>query len=174
MPYTMKLEGARGGAFQTIMFIGIEDPEVLANLDEFHDKMQTLLTQRVRQTLGDQAGDLDISLRVYGWNGTSGRPVPAGTPSPIDVGILFVATAASQELANKITKTCNPYFFHMPLRTGTELPSYAFPFTPAEIPRGKVFEFVLNHVVHTNDAFELVRTEWVDMAVANDKVMSHV
>jgi hypothetical protein len=62
----------------------------------------------------------------------------------------------------------------MPLRAGTELPSYAFPFTPAEIPRGKVFEFVLNHVVHTDDAFELVRTEWVDMAVANDKVMSHV
>jgi hypothetical protein len=173
MPYTMKLEGARGGAFQTIMFIGIEDPEVLANLDEFHDKMQTLLTQRVRQTLGDQAGELNISLRVYGWNGTSGRPVPPGTLPPIDVGILFVATAASQELADKIAKTCNPYFFHMPLRGGTELPSYAFPFTPAEIPRGKVFEFVLNHVVHTDDAFELVRTEWVNMAVANDKVMSH-
>jgi hypothetical protein len=174
MPYTMKLEGARSGAFQTIMFIGIEDPEVLANLDEFYDKMQTLLTQRVRQTLGDQAGDFNVSLRVYGWNGTSGRPVPPGTPPPIDVGILFVATAASQELANKIAKTCNPYFFHMPLRAGTELPSYAFPFTPAEIPRGKVFEFVLNHVVHTDDAFELVRTEWVDLAVANDKVMSHV
>jgi hypothetical protein len=172
----MKLEGARGGAFQTIMFIGIEDSEVLGNLDEFHDKMQTVLTQRVRQTLGDQAGDFNISLRVYGWNGTSGRPVRPGTPPPIDVGILFVATAASQELANKIAKTCNPYFFHMPLRSGTELPSYAFPFTPAEIPRGKVFEFVLNHVVSTDDAFELVRTEWVDMAVANDKnkVMSHV
>ncbi|HEY1447775.1 MAG TPA: acyclic terpene utilization AtuA family protein, partial [Caulobacteraceae bacterium] len=30
MPYTMKLEGAGGGAYQTIMLIGIEDPEVLA------------------------------------------------------------------------------------------------------------------------------------------------
>ena len=34
-PYTMKLEGARGGPFQTIMIIGIEDPAVLARLDEF-------------------------------------------------------------------------------------------------------------------------------------------
>jgi hypothetical protein len=36
MPYTMKLEGARGGDFQTIMIIGIEDPGVLAHLSEFH------------------------------------------------------------------------------------------------------------------------------------------
>jgi len=31
----MKLEGARAGNFQTIMIIGIEDPEVLAHLNEF-------------------------------------------------------------------------------------------------------------------------------------------
>src|ERR1700736_5414020 len=44
MPYTMKLEGARGGHFQTIMIIGIEDPEVLGSLDEFHATLQRALT----------------------------------------------------------------------------------------------------------------------------------
>jgi hypothetical protein len=151
------------------MLIGIEDPEVLANLDEFHDRMQRVLTDRITRTFG-AAVRFDLSLRLYGWNGTSGRPVPAGTPPPRDVGVMFVVTAPTQDLANRMAKACNPYFFHTPLREGIEMPSYAFPFTPAEIPRGQVYEFVLNHVVHTHDGFELVRTEWTDLAEKPEKV----
>jgi hypothetical protein len=164
MPYTMKLEGAGGGAWQTIMLIGIEDPEVLADLDGFHDGLHASLTERIGRTFGGEAGDFDLSLRIYGWNAVSGRPVAAGTPPPREVGVLFVVTAATQELADRMAKACNPYFFHHPLRPGIELPSYAFPFTPAEISRGQVFEFLLNHVVEVADGHELVRTEWVDLA----------
>jgi hypothetical protein len=160
----MKLEGARGGKFQTIMMIGIEDPEVLAHLNEFHDTLHQSLTDRIKATFGDEASSFDVSLRFYGWNGTSGRPVPANTPPPGDVGVLCVVTAATQDLASRMAKACNPYFFHTPLRPGIELPSYAFPFSPAEIPRGQVYEFVLNHVVHTRDGIELVRTHWSDLA----------
>jgi hypothetical protein len=174
MPYTMKLEGARSGDFQTIMFIGIEDPDVLANLDEFHDRMEQTLRDRIRSTFADEAVGFDLSLRIYGWNGTSGRLVPAGTPPPRDVGIMFVVTAPSQDLANRMAKSCNPIFFHMPLRPGIEMPSYAFPFTPAEIPRGQVYEFMLNHVVHTRDGFELVRTEWTDLAEITEKARENV
>ncbi len=170
MPYTMKLEGARGGAYQTIMLIGIEDPEVLANLDAFHDTLQAALTDRIVKTFGDKAGKFSVSLRIYGWNGTSGRAVPAGRPAPADVGILFVVTATTQDLANRMAKSCNPYFFHTPLRPGIELPSYAFPFTPAEIPRGQLYEFVLNHVVRVEDAMELVRTEWTTVPAAGTEV----
>jgi Acyclic terpene utilisation family protein AtuA len=174
MPYTMKLEGARSGDFQTIMFIGIEDPHVLANLDEFHDRMEQTLKERITATFADEAARFDLSLRIYGWNGTSGRPVPAGTAPPRDVGVMFVVTAPSQDLANRMAKSCNPFFFHMPLRPGIEMPSYAFPFTPAEIPRGQVYEFMLNHVVHTRDGFELVRTEWTDLARATEKALENV
>jgi hypothetical protein len=90
--------------------------------------------------------------------------VPANTPPPRDVGVMLVVTAPTQDLANRMAKACNPYFFHMPMRPGIELPSYAFPFTPAEVPRGQVYEFVLNHVVHTRNEFELVRTQWTDLA----------
>ncbi|MDH6262090.1 acyclic terpene utilization AtuA family protein [Bradyrhizobium sp. BR13661] len=166
-PYTMKLEGARGGDFQTIMLIGIEDPQVLANLDEFHDLMLKTLTERIRKTFGEEAARFDVSLRIYGWNGTSGRKVPSGTVPPRDVGVMFVVTAPTQDLANRMAKACNPYFFHTPLRPGIEMPSYAFPFTPAEIPRGQVYEFVLNHVVQTRDAFELVRSVSIEPAHAN-------
>jgi hypothetical protein len=169
MPYTMKLEGAAAGPFQTIMLIGIEDPEVLAQLDLFHDHLHAALCQRVAGTLGDEAGDYHISLRMYGWNAVSGRPVPPGTPPPREVGVLCVVTAATQSLATRIAKACNPYFFHFPVKQGIELPSYGFAFSPADIERGRVYEFKLNHIIYTDDPLELVRTDWVDLRAVPTK-----
>lgn len=161
-PYTMKLEGASTGAFQTLMLIGILDRAVLKELDRFVAQMHEHLMKRVNDTMGPRAGSFDISLRPYGWNAVSGLPMPKSSPVPVEVGLLFVATAATQELATQIAKTCNPLFFHMPLDRDTPLPSYAFPFSPAEIERGAVYEFMLNHVVHVDHALELVRTEFIN------------
>jgi hypothetical protein len=157
LPYAMKLEGATAGPWQTIMLIGIQDPQVLAGPDAFHDDLLAALRTRVRRTLGEGVGE--ISLRLYGWNAVSGQTPPAGSP-PRELGVLFVATAATQEMATRIAKTCNPWFFHFPFGGRKELPSYAFPFTPAEIERGQVFEFALNHVVDVDDPLDLVRVAW--------------
>ncbi|MEZ5376789.1 MAG: acyclic terpene utilization AtuA family protein [Acidimicrobiales bacterium] len=156
-PYTMKLEGASGGAFQTIMLIGIQDPRVLGEIDRFVARMQKALVRRVETTMASDAGDYDISLRTYGWNAVDGRPV-ASAATPREVGLMFVATAETQELATQIAKTCNPHFFHLPLHAEQELPSYAFAFSPAEIERGQVYEFQLNHVVRVEGPDELVWT----------------
>jgi Acyclic terpene utilisation family protein AtuA len=172
-PYTMKLEGAAGGQYQTIMLIGIADPQVLSNLDLFHDRMHYALVSRVQRTMGEAAGKFDISLRIYGWNAVSGRPVPKDTAPPREVGVMCVITAETQDLATQMAKACNPYFFHMPLFDGVELPSYGFPFTPADIARGQVFEFKLNHVVELDDPMELVRTKWIDLADKVTKEAAH-
>jgi len=164
MPYTMKLEGAGTAGYQTVMLIGIQDPEVLGRLDEFHDNMLAVLQERVRSTMGLKDDEFHISLRLYGWNAVSGDKPPEGTPPPREVGILFVATAESQETASQIAKACNPYFFHFPINLDEELPSYGFAFSPADIDRGPVFEFKLNHVVEVDDPCELVRTDWTDLS----------
>jgi hypothetical protein len=164
-PYTMKLEGAAAGPFQTIMLIGIEDPGVLSELDMFHERLSAALHERVSRTLGDKAGKYDISLRIYGWNAVSGRPVPKDALPPREVGVLCVITAETQSLATQIAKVCNPYFFHFPIKSGIELPSYGFAFSPADIERGQVYEFKLNHIVETEHPLELVRTEWLDLSV---------
>ncbi|MES3000702.1 MAG: acyclic terpene utilization AtuA family protein [Pseudomonadota bacterium] len=161
-PYTMKLEGASTGAYQTIMLVGIQDRAVLAEIDRFLAQMHAYLVQRVHDTMGARAGEFDISLRPYGWNAVSGLPMDASSATPVEIGLLFVATAATQALATQIAKTCNPLFFHMPLNRDTPLPSYAFPFSPAEIERGAVYEFMLNHVVHVDHPLELVRTEYIE------------
>jgi hypothetical protein len=173
MPYTMKLEGASAGPYQTIMLIGIQDPEVLADLDSFHVRLKEALVRRIEDTLGDEAGQFDVSLRLYGWNAVSGRSMPKDSIAPHEVGVLFVVTASSQDLADRMAKACNPYFFHFPIRSNIELPSYAFPFTPAEIPRGRVYEFRLNHVVHTNDGHELTRMAWTDVSEAPSKAFTY-
>lgn len=164
-PYTLKIEGASSGRFQTVMLVGIQDPIVLNDLNTFHDQMLHALHQRVETTIGAEAGNFHISLRLYGWNAVSGEVVPAGTPSPREVGVLFVSTADTQAMATQIAKACNPYFFHMPMPKHSEMPSYAFAFTPADIPRGPVYEFRLNHVVECDDPMELVRTEWIDLSL---------
>ncbi|HLZ06214.1 MAG TPA: acyclic terpene utilization AtuA family protein [Bradyrhizobium sp.] len=168
-PYTMKLEGAGGGPFQTIMLIGIEDPAVLVDVDSFVMRMERALRERVSRTLGTDA-DIDLSLRPYGWNAVSGRPVDAGAAPPREICLMFVATAPTQAMATEVARICNPLFFHFPAHEGSELPSYAFPFSPAEIERGQVFAFHLNHVVHTASPFELARTRWVDGPPALGKV----
>ena len=162
-PYTMKLEGAGGGPFQTIMLVGIEDPDVLADVDGFVARMQRGLCDRIARTMGANT-EIDISLRPYGWNAVSGRTPAEGTPPPREIGLMFVATASTQAIATEAARVCNPMFFHFPAREGNELPSYAFPFSPAEIERGQVFEFHLNHVVHTSSPSELARRRWVDVS----------
>ncbi len=168
-PYTMKLEGAAAGPYQTIMLVGVQDPDVLGDIDGFHDRLLAALYERTRQCIPeDELGEFHISLRMYGWNAVTGLKPPEGTPTPPELGVLFVATAASQELANTIAHACNPYFFHYPSIMGKELPSYGFAFSPADIPRGRIYEFKLNHVVEMDDPFELVRIEWVDAAGSDD------
>ncbi|SCX44574.1 Protein of unknown function [Pseudomonas sp. NFACC32-1] len=167
MPYTMKLEGAAAGAYQTIMLVGIQDPDVLKDIDGFHDRLLEALYARTRQSIpADELGEFHISLRMYGWNAVTGMKPPAGTLPPPEIGMLFVATAATQQLADTIAQACNPYFFHYPSVMGKELPSYGFAFTPADIPRGRIFEFKLNHVVQLEDPMELVRIKWIDLSEA--------
>ncbi len=162
-PYTLKLEGASGGLFQSIMIVGIADPDVLAEPIAFHDMMLKNLTARAISATGLSSDDFHISLRMYGYNGVSGMEPPPGSV-PLEIGMMCVITAQTQELASHIAKACNPYFFHMPLRLGMELPSYGWPFTPGDIDRGRVFQFVLNHVVSVDDPLELVRIHLLDDA----------
>jgi hypothetical protein len=165
-PYTMKLEGARGGGFQTMMLVGIEDRDVLTDIDRFLAHMHQVLVELVHKNMGTRAGQFHISLRPYGWNAVSGIPPRDPSVKPREIGLLFVVTASSQEIATQIAKTCNPWFFHLPVKAGQELPSYAFPFSPAEVEVGQVFEFMLNHVVQVDHPQELVRTSWLSTDVA--------
>lgn len=69
----MKLEGASSGPFQTIMLIGIEDPEVLSNLETFLAPMHARLSHPCCTTgstpsnglIGVNGGDQQGGARPY-------------------------------------------------------------------------------------------------------------
>jgi hypothetical protein len=51
---------------------------------------------------------------------------------------------------------------HYPLTESEELPTFAFPYSPAQSDRGALYEFALNHVLELDDpmsAFRLTVTE---------------
>jgi hypothetical protein len=162
-PHTMKLEGSAIAGYQTIAIAGIRDPEVLAEIDTWVATLHGFLINGISRVLGLTAEDYTLELRCYGWNAVLGARDPDTTTPPREVGVVLVVTAKDQRVATSIAKYANPYLLHMPLSTMDHLPSYAFLTSPAEIPRGPVFEFVLQHVIELDTPHELVRTEVSDL-----------
>ena len=73
---------------------------------------------------------------------------------------MLLVHAGDQATATAIAKVANPLMLHLPTADMAYLPSTAFPFSPAETERGAAYEFVLHHVVDTDDPTALFRTEY--------------
>jgi hypothetical protein len=78
---------------------------------------------------------------------------------PVEVGVLGLITAPTAELSEEIGKLINPYVLHYPLTRDEELPTFAFPYSPAQSERGPFYEFALNHIMELNDPMEAFRLE---------------
>lgn len=74
--------------------------------------------------------------------------------------MMLCVTADDQARATQITKAFNPLMLHHNIFEGTQMPSYAFLFSPAEMERGATYEFKLYHTVAVDDPMELVRLEF--------------
>jgi hypothetical protein len=155
--YTVKLEGAAIAGYQTISFVGIRDPQILESIGEWTKTLEAFLVDRIEAVLGLAAHDYSLELRCYGWNAVLGA-LDTDDRTPREVGAVLIVTAPTQAVATSIAKYANPYLLHMPLAGMTHLPSFAFMTSPAEIERGAVYEFVLNHSVEVSRPDELIRT----------------
>jgi len=153
-----KLEGARLAGYETISIVGIRDPHILANLDVWLGYLRTVLADRVRSTLDLDARHYEVALHCYGANAVLG-PLEASAGPPREIGLLFKVRAPEQQTATAIAKTANPLLLHLPLPGMDHLPSFAFATSPAEIERGPVYEFVLNHVLELNQGTDLFRLD---------------
>lgn len=160
--YTLKLEGASFEGYQTIALVGMADRKVMADPEKWirnlSKKAHGLL---VKSGIRDE--DYSFNFKAYGYNAVLTGPVPKGTPAPREIGMLLTVTAVTQELADQIAKAFGPGLLHFPADPNDILPSFAFPFSPAQISRGKVCEFKLNHVVDVDDPLELLRIEYADI-----------
>ena len=159
--YTVKLEGSAVTGYQTVSIVGIRDDAVVARIDEWLTSLEAFLTRRIQLVLGLKASQYDIVLTPYGYNAVLGDldndPRPAR-----EIGVVFSATASDQETATTIAKFANPYLLHHALPDMKHLPSWSFSSSPAEMERGKVYAFVLQHAVEVDSPMELFRLEFAN------------
>jgi hypothetical protein len=154
--HTIKLEGAAVTGFETMSFVGIRDPHILASIDEWAELLRKILSERVWNVLGLTGDDWDADVRLYGHNAIL-HELETVTGPPREVGVMLLVSARTQELATAISKIANPLLLHLPLPDMDYLPSLAFAFSPAHIDRGPSYAFVLNHAVEVDDPVELFR-----------------
>jgi hypothetical protein len=154
----VKLEGAGRTGYQTLAIAGIRDPDVLSSIDLWVSTLEEFVGAKIGDVLGLGPDDYHLEIRCYGWNAVLGHIDPDTTTPPREVGAMLLVTAEAQETATKIVKLANPYLLHMPLPHMTALPSFAFMASPAEIERGPIYEFLLQHVVSVETPDELFRT----------------
>ncbi len=156
--YCVKLEGARVAGYQTVLLALLRDPRYVAHSTEWCAGIAARMERRVADRMGLPATAYRLELRQIGRNATLGL-LETRAGDPVEVGVLGIVTAATQELAHEIGQLLNPLLLHHPLTADEEMPTFAFPFSPAEINRGPVHEFCLNHVMRLADPMEAFRLE---------------
>ncbi|MEM7241370.1 MAG: acyclic terpene utilization AtuA family protein [Pseudomonadota bacterium] len=156
--YTVKLEGARQEGFQTAMLSLIRNPDYVAHAQKWAADIHEKCSAKVMDRLGLGADAFSITLHVIGQNATLGA-LETKTGTAPEAGVLGVVTAQSEDIVAEISKMLDPYMLHHPLTKEEEQPTFAFPFSPAAIPRGKIFGFCLHHVLPLADPMDAFRLE---------------
>ncbi|MDQ7069212.1 MAG: acyclic terpene utilization AtuA family protein [Rhodobacterales bacterium] len=151
--YTVKLEGARLAGYQSVVIALLRDPRYVANARVWCADIVEKCTAKTSERLDLASEEFNIELRLIGDNATLGPLETAPTKSH-EIGILGIVTANSDALAREIAKLLNPYLLHHPLTQSEEQPTFAFPFSPAEISRGAIYEFCLHHVLRLDDPLQ--------------------
>ncbi len=160
-PYTVKLEGAKLSGYQTSTLVLLRQPEYVARAQEWCDQLHGFLSSKITERLQLDQSAYDIEFRLIGINATLGA-LETIESIPAEVGVLALITAESQSVATEIARLSNPFLLHYPLTATEELPTFAFPYSPAESERGALYEFTLNHVMELADpmdGFRLTVTE---------------
>jgi len=159
--YTHKIEGAGITGYQNISLVGCADADLLADPQEWIDNITAYARKRLTKAQF-KSEDYDLNFKAYGYNGVLPGPVPKDF-KPREILMLLTVTAKTQLIANQIAKSMQPLLLHFPANWNLQLPSFAFPFSPADCDRGPSYEFKLHHVVDVADPLELIRFEYIDV-----------
>lgn len=157
--YTVKLEGACVAGFQCLMLVLLRDPRYVAHAAQWAADIHEKCCTKVEDRIGISKDDYSIELRLIGQSASFGALETDATTDPVEIGVLGIVTAQTDALANEIGKMLNPYLLHHPLTEAEEQPTFAFPFSPAEVSRGAIYEFCLNHVLELADPMEAFSLE---------------
>lgn len=164
-PYTVKLEGARAAGYQTTILAVLRDPRYVDLAQDWVDGLTAHCVEAIAGRTGMGPDDYSLEFRLIGVNSALGA-MEKRIGQPVEVGVLGIITATSQAKATEIGKLINPFVLHHPLTPNEELPTFAFPYSPATTNRGALYEFALNHVMRLDDPMEAFRLEVTEVSHA--------
>lgn len=159
-PYTIKLEGVRRVGFSTFTIAATRDPGLIGQIDSFLAFVRTSTATKV-QALGFSPDDYQLVLRVYGRDGVMGAWEPVKEAQPLELSLIAEVVARTQEIANAALSLARVTLLHsdFPGRMCRE-GNMAFPFSPSDIERGAIYEFMLQHVVEIDDPLRMFPIEY--------------
>ncbi|MGZ5145150.1 MAG: acyclic terpene utilization AtuA family protein [Burkholderiales bacterium] len=159
--YTIKLEGAELAGYQAIIIGSVRDPIILRQFDSWLSGLMRAAKDRIAAVFGAGIDEkYKLEVRVFGKNATMG-PLEPETSIGHEAGLLFQVTADTQELATALMKSVSHIAVHYPVPEWTGLiTSIAYPYSPAEIPRGATYRFNMNHVVEPATPMEMFSIEY--------------
>ena len=141
---------------QTTILALLRDAHYVANARAWVDKMTGFLSHRIAERMGLGAEDYTLEFRLIGENATLGA-LENRSGTPTEIGVLGIITAKTAAMADEIGRMINPFVLHYPLTEDEELPTFAFPYSPAQSDRGAIYEFCLNHVMALDDPMAAFR-----------------
>jgi acyclic terpene utilization AtuA family protein len=161
--YSVKLEGARLAGYSTMVLGGVRDPLILKQIDSWLAQLDRSIRERLERTLGADA-EYRIVTRVYGRDAVMGEFEPTRRVEGHEVAILWDVLSGSQALSHSIAGSLSHMALHNPIPEWHGLISgLAFPFAPAEVDRGPVYEFHINHVALPANPTELFPIEHLEI-----------
>ncbi len=166
--YTVKLEGADFVGYQSIVIGGVRDPYIIRQLDDWLGKIEASTRAMASQVLGDRLRPdrYSLTFHIYGRNAVMGSLEPGGTALTHEVGIVLEVTAPTQEFATAVAKFARQPLLHqtIPEWKGS-ITGFACLHNPAEVERGPLWRFNLNHVAVPHTREEMFRTRLQDVGV---------
>lgn len=148
--YSVKLEGAGLAGFQTMLMAVIRNRRYVENAGRWVDRLERFLNAQITDRTGFGNQEFALEFRIIGRDAALGE-LETRQGDANEIGVLCMVTADAQEKAHDIAKLANPFLLHFPLTDDEELPTFAFPFSPAETDRGPLYEFRLNHALVLDD-----------------------
>ena len=148
--YTVKLEGARIVGYQTVGLAVVRERRYVQHVREWAADIEAKVRDKIVARMGLAPDAFSVEIRLIGMDATLGT-LENRRDVPVEVGILGILTCPTQDQAAEAAKIMNPYLLHHPLTEDEPMPTFAFPFSPAEMQRGALYEFCLNHVMELDD-----------------------
>ncbi|WP_420861900.1 acyclic terpene utilization AtuA family protein [Algirhabdus cladophorae] len=158
--YTVKLEGARSGGYQTVSLALVRDPRYVENIRDWVADIEAKCTRKAIERVNEE---FTLELRLIGVDATLG-PLEQNAQFASEVGVMGIITAQSEATSREVAKILNPYLLHHPLTEQEEMPTFAFPFSPTEMGRGKIYEFCLNHVLELENPMDAFQIDVMDLS----------